>query len=39
LTVARNGQETTVNGVRIMRPDIPCTNGVVHVVERPLIEA
>ena len=39
LTVERNGQETTVNGVRIVRPDIPCTNGVVHVVERPLMEA
>ncbi len=36
LRVERQGNETLVNGVRLVRPDVPCTNGVVHVIERPL---
>jgi uncharacterized surface protein with fasciclin (FAS1) repeats len=33
LRIERRGKDTFVNGVRIIRPDVPCTNGVVHVVE------
>lgn len=37
LRIERQDNDTLVNGVRIVRPDVPCTNGVVHVVERALI--
>ena len=36
LSIDRDGVETNVNGIRIVRPDVPCTNGVIHVIERPI---
>lgn len=34
IRVEHPGNDTLVNGIRIVRPDVPCTNGVVHVIER-----
>jgi uncharacterized surface protein with fasciclin (FAS1) repeats len=37
LKIERDGTGARVNGVRIVRPDVPCTNGVLHVIERALV--
>lgn len=36
LRVEASGNETRVDGARIVQPDIECTNGVIHVVDRPV---
>lgn len=36
LRIERRAEDVLVNGVRVIRPDIPCTNGVVHTIERAL---
>ena len=36
LSISRDGANTRIGDTRIVRADIECTNGVVHLVERPL---
>jgi uncharacterized surface protein with fasciclin (FAS1) repeats len=36
LVVGRDGQAVTVNGSRVLRPDVTADNGVVHVIETHL---
>jgi uncharacterized surface protein with fasciclin (FAS1) repeats len=37
LAIGQDGGAVTVNGARIVKPDITCTNGVVHVIDSVLI--
>ncbi len=34
LTVSRDGATTRIGNARIIRPDVECTNGVIHVIDR-----
>jgi uncharacterized surface protein with fasciclin (FAS1) repeats len=37
LHIERDGSFVKIGGVRIVRADIPCTNGVIHLIEGTLI--
>ena len=33
LTISTKGQEVHVNGAKVVKADIACTNGVIHVID------
>lgn len=36
LRISRDGTSSRVGNARIVRPDVACTNGVIHVVDGPI---
>ena len=37
LKIVTNGDKVTINGVNVLKTDIPCTNGVIHVIDAVLM--
>ena len=37
LEVAIKGEEVTVNGAKVVMPDVPASNGIVHVIDEDLL--